>query len=323
MSYYGLGTLPAVTSVVTNTRSAAVRTLQAKLSALGFLPASGVDGFFGPQTINALGAAARSVGYTGETVRTALVGSTYHYTVTTAALNAIDAAVATASPSGSTSPASVTPPAAVDPTLVGPGDQAVLDQAAADQAAASTSPPGTPDYKMYAAIGVGVLALIGGAVYLSKKPAAAASPAAVKANRRRLRRNGVDGAKIKRALADVHHAERSSTHRTGVSREQAVAQACEAHRLNAEEERILRSATHALKANFFGPGSGRYELRTESGKVLKRLDAGWATEAQRLADKRDEGISVIDTQTGEEKEYFGAPMRSNRRRVRRSRRRAA
>jgi peptidoglycan hydrolase-like protein with peptidoglycan-binding domain len=255
VSYYGLGTLPAVTSVATNTRSTAVRTLQAKLSALGFLPASGIDGFFGPQTISALGAAARSVGYTGETVTRALVGSTYHYTVPVAALNAIDAAVATAG--SATSPSTM-----ADPTLVGPGDQAVLDQAAADEAATSTSPSGTPDYKLYVAVGVGALALIAGVVYLSKKPAAPS--AAVKANRRR-----------------------------------------------------------RMRRNFFGAGSGRYELRGDSGKLYKRADAGYVQLARDLAESKDEGITVIDTQTGEEKDYFGAPMRSNRRRVRKNRRRAA
>lgn len=180
MSYHalgGLGVLPAVTGVATNTQSTAVRTLQAQLRVLGFLPASGIDGYFGPNTMNALGAAARSLGYTGETVTSTLSGSTPRFTVPAALLAAIDGAATAAAAAAPT----------VDPT-VGPGDAAVLQQAADDEAAAS--PAGTPDYKMYIAVGVGILALISGAVYLSKKPAAS-TPAAVKANRRRMRRNGV------------------------------------------------------------------------------------------------------------------------------------
>lgn len=73
----------------------------------------------------------------------------------------------------------------------------------------------------------------------------------VTANRRRrsrsLRSNSrtpsLDSQKIKRALADVHLAERTPTHKDGVSRSRAVADAIAAWRLNADEAAVLRRVT--------------------------------------------------------------------------------
>lgn len=54
----------------------------------------------------------------------------------------------------------------------------------------------------------------------------------------------MDASKIKRALAQAHLTERSSTHPDGLPRETAVAHAVRDHRLDAAEEAVLRSATH-------------------------------------------------------------------------------
>jgi hypothetical protein len=61
----------------------------------------------------------------------------------------------------------------------------------------------------------------------------------------------LDPAKIQRALADVHHAERSARNPDGVPRERAVRDAIADHGLSADEAAILRSATHTpeVKAN--------------------------------------------------------------------------
>jgi len=67
-----------------------------------------------------------------------------------------------------------------------------------------------------------------------------------------------------------------------------------------------------MRRNFFGPGSGRYELFGESGKLYKRTNAGYVTLAQELAESKGEGITVIDSQTGEEKGFFGTPLHMNR-----------
>lgn len=67
-----------------------------------------------------------------------------------------------------------------------------------------------------------------------------------------------------------------------------------------------------MRRNFFGPGSGRYELYGESGKLYKRTNAGYVTLAQELAESKDEGITVIDSTTGKEMMFQGAPLHMNR-----------
>lgn len=60
-------------------------------------------------------------------------------------------------------------------------------------------------------------------------------------------REQIDGSKIKRALSQVHLAERSSTHADGVSRAKATKHAIADHALNADESEILLRALHVQK----------------------------------------------------------------------------
>lgn len=54
----------------------------------------------------------------------------------------------------------------------------------------------------------------------------------------------MDATKIKRALAEVHLAERSSTNKDGVPRARAVADAIATHRLDDDEAAVLLRVCH-------------------------------------------------------------------------------
>lgn len=61
-------------------------------------------------------------------------------------------------------------------------------------------------------------------------------------------RKQIDGSKIKRALSQVHLAERSSTHADGISRVKAAKHAISDHALNADESEVLLCALHVQKS---------------------------------------------------------------------------
>ena len=61
-------------------------------------------------------------------------------------------------------------------------------------------------------------------------------------------RKQIDGSKIKRALSQVHLAERSSTHADGISRVKAAKHAISDHALNADESEVLLRALHVQKS---------------------------------------------------------------------------
>lgn len=103
-----------------------------------------------------------------------------------------------------------------------------------------------PYFWKYAAPAFAVLYLgVGVSAYYSFLALKAVSAKrGVAANRRRLRPNALDRAKIQRALSEVHLAERSARNPNGVSRDRAVRNAIAAWGLNSDEAAILRSATH-------------------------------------------------------------------------------